>query len=173
MIDIITSLVLPFVLCIAAMGFLSKSEALKAFTEGAYDGMKCCMELLPSMLLIMCCVNALFSSGLADILCTLFSPLLTMVKVPQEMIPTVILRPFSGSAATALADKLFSQHGADSVASKTACLLMGSTDTVLYTLGMYFGAVKIKKTRYAIPASLIVFVFSVVLCSFLGNAIYK
>jgi spore maturation protein B len=73
---------------------------------------------------------------------------------------------------TALADRLFASEGADSAVAKTACLLMGSTDTVLYTLGMYMSGAEIKKTRYAVPASLIVFVFSVIFCSVLGNFLF-
>lgn len=172
MIENLGMLVLPVVLVVAAIAFLFKKEALKAFTDGAYDGMKCCAELLPALILIMCSVNAMFSSGLADILCSVFSPVLSIIGVPEEMVPTVILRPFSGSGSTALADKLFSVSGPDSTPSKISCLLMGSTDTLLYTLGMYLSAIKVKKTRHAVPASLTVFVFSVIVCSIVGNLLY-
>lgn len=167
-----TSLIMPLVLCLAASAFLFNKNCLKAYTDGALDGMKCCAELLPAMLLIMCSVNALFSSGLSDIICRLFSPLLSIISIPDEMIPTVVLRPFSGSASTSLVHKLFSDAGPDSVPSKIACLLLGSTDTLLYTLGMYLSSINVKKTGYAIPASLIVFVFSVIVCSVVGNAVF-
>lgn len=168
-----SSLIMPLVLCFAALAFLLNKDCIKAFTDGAADGMKCCVELLPAMLLIMCSVNALFSSGLSDIVCKVFSPVLSVIGVPDEMIPTVVLRPFSGSASTSLAHKLFSYSGPDSSPSKIACLLMGSTDTLLYTLGMYLSSINVKKTGYAIPASLIVFVFSVIVCSTIGNAVFS
>ena len=167
-----SSYIMPIVLSAAAVIFLVKKDCFAAFADGASDGMRCCIELLPAMLLIMCSVNAMFSSGLADIICKVFSPVLTVIGVPDEMIPTVVLRPFSGSASTSLAHKLFSSSGADSIPSKIACLLMGSTDTLLYTLGMYLSSIKVKKTGYAIPASLIVFVFSVIVCTALGNAVF-
>ena len=172
MIEKATVFVLPFVMCITAICFIKDKNSISVFNDGAYDGMKCCVGLLPTLLLIMCSVNALFSSGLADILCNVFSPILTFVKVPKAMIPTVILRPFSGSGVTAIADKLFASEGADSTTSKIACLLMGSTDTVLYTLAMYMSGAKIKKTRYAVPASLVVFIFSVIFCSLFGNMLF-
>lgn len=173
MINQFANMVLPVVMSICAVCFIKSKDSVKAFTSGAVDGMRCCAELLPSIILIMCSINALFASGLCDVLCNMFSPVLRAVKVPDAMIPAVILRPFSGSGVTALADKLFESEGADSAVAKTACLLMGSTDTVLYTLGMYMGAAKIKKTRYALPASLIVFAFSVVFCSFMGDALFN
>ncbi len=169
----VSTLILPLVLCFAAAAFIFKKDCFRAFTEGAAEGMKCCADLLPAMLLIMCSVNALFSSGLSDIVCKAFSPVLSLVGVPYEMIPTVVLRPFSGSASTSLAQKLFSESGADSVPSKIACLLMGSTDTLLYTLGMYLSSINVKRTRYAIPASLVVFVFSVIVCTAVGNAVFN
>ena len=172
MLSEITGYVLPTVLCISAICFIVRKDSLTDFGNGAWDGMKCCAMLLPTLLLIMCSVNALFASGLADILCYIFSPVLKLIKVPEAMIPTVILRPFSGSGVTALADRLFFSEGADSTVAKTACLLMGSTDTVLYTLGMYMSGAGIKKTRYAVPASLIVFIFSVIVCSIMGSMLF-
>lgn len=168
----ITAYILPAVMCISAVCFLTGKDSMASFSDGASDGIRCCVSLLPTMLLIMCSVNALFSSGLADILCYVFSPVLKLIKVPEAMISTVILRPFSGSGVTALADRLFASEGADSAVAKTACLLMGSTDTVLYTLGMYMSGAGIKKTRYAVPASLTVFIFSVAFCSILGNFLF-
>ena len=173
MIERLTIFVLPCVMCIVAVAFLTSKNGLTTFNSGAVDGMKNCIELLPTLLLIMCSVNALFASGLADVLTRLLSPFFRLINVPDAMIPTIILRPFSGSGVTALAKKLFSSQGADSSVSKTACLLMGSTDTILYTLSMYMSGAKIKKTRYALPASLVVFLFSIIFCSFLGNMLFS
>lgn len=168
----LSAFMMPSVLVLTAVEILRNGNSMNAFSKGAEDGIKSCVGLLPSLLMIMCSVNALFSSGLADLFCSMLSPILGVLKVPTAMIPSVVLRPFSGSAVTALADKLFATEGADSTTAKIACLLMGSTDTVLYTLGMYMSSAKIKKTRYAVPASLIVFVFSVFFCCILGSVLF-
>ena len=166
----LTKGVMPFLICLIAIILLySKNNLIESFVNGAKEGAESCFNLLPTLLLVMCGVSAMFSSGAVDILCKLTKPALTFFGVPEQMLPTIVLRPFSGSGVTAVADKMFKDFGADSQASKIACLLMGSTDTIIYTLSMYFSSVNIKRTRYALPASFIVFVFSILICVTIGN----
>lgn len=168
-----TKLVMPVLLLLfAVILLLSKRNLMDSFVKGAVEGAECCYKLLPTLLLIMCGVGAVFSSGAVDILCAFFRPVLRFFGVPSQMLPAIILRPFSGSGVTAVADKLFKELGADDRVSKIACLLMGSTDTIIYTLCLYFSAAGIKKTRYAIPASFVVFLFSIWICVFVGNLLF-
>ena len=160
-----TKMVMPsLLLLLSFMLLFSKKNLADSFFDGAKDGAKTVFGLLPAFLLIMCGVSALFSSGAVDSICSALSPLLTPLGIPGEMMPSIVLRPFSGSATTAVADKLFRDFGADSSVSKITSILMGSTDTIIYTLGIYFSCAKIKKTRYALPASFIVFAFSIFIC---------
>lgn len=166
----VTAIVMPLILLIFAIIIcFAKENLLDSFEAGVKEGLSCSMSLLPSLLLVMCAVSALFSSGAVDILCGVFKPLLSIMGVHEQMLPTIILRPFSGSGVTAIADKLFCDFGPDSSLSKTASILMGTTDTIIYTLCMYFSAAGIKKTRYAIPASFVVFIFSIIICVRIGN----
>lgn len=167
----ISQYVMPIILLAFALIFLlSKNKnILDAFLYGAKEGAECCFGLLPTLLLVMCGVGAMFSSGAVDILCGIFGPVLTLFGINEQMLPTIILRPFSGSGVTAIADKMFRELGPDSDVSKTACLLMGSTDTIIYTLSMYFSSANVKRTRYALPASFIVFIFSIFICCFVGK----
>ena len=120
-------------------------------------------------MLVMCGVSAMYSSGAVDVLCAVFKPVLALFGVPEEILASIVLRPFSGSGVTAVADRMFAAIGPDSEPAKIACLLMGSTDTIIYTLSMYFASAKIKRTRYALPASFVVFVFSIFFCTFVGK----
>ena len=147
----------------------SKNNLSDSFIKGAKEGMECCFNLLPTLVLIMCGVSAVFSSGAVDVICSLFTPILSLFGVPEQLMPAIVLRPFSGSGVTAVADRLFKESGADSFVSKTACILMGSTDTIIYTLSMYFSAVKNKRTRYALPASFIVLIFSVLVSLYISK----
>lgn len=166
----LTKYVMPVILLIFALVLVfSKRNLLDSFVKGAGEGMECCVNLIPTLLLVMCGVSALFSSGAVDILCAFFRPVLSLFGVPEEMLPSIILRPFSGSGVTAVADRLFKECGPDSVPSKIACLLMGSTDTIIYTLSIYFSSAKIKRTRYALIASFVVFFFSIVVCTVIGK----
>lgn len=170
----ITAFTLPLIiLFFALLLFTCKRDLLHSFIDGAREGLMSCVNLLPTFLLVMVGVSFLFSSGAVDILCNIFGPLLKTVGVHEDMLPTIILRPFSGSGVTAVADRMFKVCGPDSLASKTACLLMGSTDTIIYTLSVYFSAAGIKKTRHALASSFIVFIFSVVFCTFVGNAVFS
>ena len=169
MINYFSSCILPFVLVSVSLVFLRKQSLLQSFFKGAEEGMKQCAALLPTLLLIMCAVNCVFASGAVDVLCTFFEPIALRSGISGELLPSIILRPFSGSAVTAVADRLFAEAGPDSPQAKSASILMGSTDTILYTLSVYFSSCKIKRTRYALPASLIVFVFSIFVSFTIAN----
>ncbi len=161
---------MPLIMSVFALVLVfGKMDFTESFIKGAIDGAESCFNLLPTMLLIMCGVSALFSSGAVDVLTRLLSPILTLLGVPEEMLPSIVLRPFSGSGVTAVADRMFQETGADSDASKIASILMGSTDTIIYTLSVYFSAAKIKTTRYALPASFFVFFFSIFVSVFVGK----
>ena len=169
----LTKYIMPLILFLFALVLVtSKKNLLDSFAKGAREGMECCINLLPTLILVMCGVSALFSSGAVDVLCNVFKPLLSVIGVPEQMLPSIILRPFSGSGVTAVADRMFREHGPDSIASKIACLLMGSTDTIIYTLSMYFSAANLKKTRYALAASFVVFFFSILVCTWVGNIMF-
>ena len=166
----VSKIIMPCLLLLFAFLLLfSKKELFSCFVKGAKEGAECCFNLLPTLLIVMCSVSMLFSSGAVDIVCILLDPLLSALSVDSALVPTIVLRPFSGSAVTAIADRLFRDFGADSDISKTACLLMGSTDTIIYTLSVYFSSAEIKRTRYALPASFIVLLFSVFVCTFVGK----
>lgn len=158
-------LVMPGVIFLFAVALLfGKDKAQDAFFEGARSGMKSCVNLLPTFLLTCLGVGALFSSGAIDILGNVLKPVFDFFKIPFELLPLVVLRPFSGSATTSAAGTFFEKYGADTKLAKGAFVFLGSTDTILYTLFVYFGALKIKKTRYAVFASFVTYIFCLFLC---------
>lgn len=166
----ITKCVMPCLLLIFALIFLlSKRNLIDSFMSGAKQGAECCFNLLPTLLLVMCAVSCLYASGAVDVICNVVKPLFITIGVPEQMLPTIVLRPFSGSGVTAIADRMFKDLGPDSDVSKIACLLMGSTDNIIYTLSVYFSSANIKRTRYAMPASFVVFIFSIFICVFVGK----
>ena len=94
------------------------------------------------------------ASGALDALTRLLAPLFSLLGIPVETAPLMLLRPVSGSGALAVAGELIGEYGADSLIGRTAAVMLGSTETTFYVIAVYFGAVGIKKTRYAIPAAL-------------------
>ena len=99
-------------------------------------------------------VYILRASGALEALTSLLSPLLTLLGIPPETAPLMLLRPVSGSGALAAATELIGQYGPDSYIGRTAAVMLGSTETTFYVIAVYFGAAGIKRTRWAVPAAL-------------------
>ena len=124
------------------------------FVRGAKDGLKTAVDILPNLAAMLCAISLLQSSGLMETLCSLASPLAGLLGLPRETLPLVLLRPVSGSASLAMLEHLMEQHGADSRIGLIASVIMGSSETIFYTVCVYMSAIGEKKTGYAIPCAL-------------------
>ena len=131
-----------------------KVNIFSAMTDGAMDGLKTTVKILPPLVVLLSVVGFLRASGAADIISRALTPIFTFLGIPPEVSSLVLIRPLSGSAALAVGSDIIKQYGADSVIGRTAAVMLGSTETTFYTIAVYFGAVGIKKTRFAIPAAL-------------------
>lgn len=149
-------------------------NVFEAFCEGAADGIKTCMDILPALVLLLVCIGMFRASGAVEALTALLKPICGAVGFPSEVVPLVILRPFSGSGAMAVYNEIASEVGADTFAERVAAVLIGSSETTFYTVAVYFSAVKVKKTRYAVPAALTADLTAWIVCgitvmAFFGN----
>ena len=99
-------------------------------------------------------VSMLRASGALDLAARLLAPLLDRVGVPSELLPLMLVRPISGSAALGVGAELIGTYGPDSYLGRVAAVMLGSTETTFYTIAVYFGAVGVTRTRYALPAAL-------------------
>lgn len=100
-------------------------------------------------------IGALRSSGILDIIIKLMSPILNAVNFPSELMPLAMLRPISGSSSIAVATDIMKNCGVDSIIGTMASVIMGSTETTLYTIAIYTSCIKAKKTRFILVAALI------------------
>lgn len=166
----IASFFLPSVfLCVAIILFFSKKDLFPLFVSGCKEGAKLSYELLPTLILLIVSARMFSASGGMQALCTILSPFCKMLGIPSELLPVALMRPISGSGATAMITELFSASGPDSEAGTAASVLMGSSDTILYTLSVYFSHIKAKKTGYALPVSFAVMIFCLVFSCFLAR----
>lgn len=150
-----TDLIVPFIiLIIFSVAMLTKTDLFDSFCEGAKQGLKTSFDILPSLICLMTCIGILKSSGCLDFLCSIAKPITAFFGFPSECTPLIFIRPLSGSGALAVYDGLIADYGPDSFIGKVASTIMGSTETTFYTIAVYFGAIRIKKTRYAVPAAL-------------------
>ena len=168
----LSTYILPFfIFYVVAYGLLKGRNVYQAFVEGAKGGFHTALGILPTLVGLLVAVGVLRASGFLDLVSGLLKTLLKDTGFPAELLPLVIVRLFSNSAATGLALDLFKAHGPDSVQGLLASLFLSSTETVFYTMSIYFMSVKIKKTRYTLPGALLAtlagIVASVVLVSFM------
>ena len=168
----LSTYILPFfIFYVVAYGLLKGRNVYQAFVEGAKGGFHTALGILPTLVGLLAAVGVLRASGFLDLISGLLKTLLKGTGFPAELLPLVIVRLFSNSAATGLALDLFKAHGPDSTQGLLASLFLSSTETVFYTMSIYFMSVKIKKTRYTLPGALLAtlagIVASVVLVSFI------
>lgn len=150
-----TDIVVPCIVAlILLIGFIRKVDVFSVFCEGAAEGLKTCADILPALVLLIVFIGMLQASGAIEALTSLLQPLCSTVSFPEECMPMVLLRPFSGSGAIAVYDEIAATNGVDSFAGRVAAVLLGSSETTFYTVAVYFSAAKIRNTRHAIPAAL-------------------
>jgi spore maturation protein B len=148
-------LIVPLILSGAAIFALSKNiDVFAALTDGASEGLRVVLKILPPLVALLTAVYMLRASGATDALARACTPLLVRLGIPPETAALIFIRPLSGSGALAVGSELIGTYGPDSLVGRTAAVMLGSTETTFYTIAVYFGAVKIKKTRHAIPAAL-------------------
>ena len=151
-----TDYIVPLLLLISSLLVLHKKEnAYDLLTEGAADGLKLLVTLIPTLILLLTAITMLRASGAVEWISRFFLPVFSLFGIPPETAMLVLIRPFSGSAALAVGTELMMEHGVDSLIGRTAAIMLGSTETTFYAVSVYFGAAGIQKTRYTIPAALI------------------
>jgi spore maturation protein B len=156
MVSLLTDAAIPVViLIIVAAAFLKGVPVFDAFVEGAREGAATALDILPVMVGILTAVAVLDGSGCIDILTGLFGKPMEAVGIPKEIFPILIIRPFSGSAALGIFNEQVAKVGPDTYLGRVLSTIMGSSETVLYTIAVYFGAAGVKNTRHAVAASLI------------------
>ena len=152
----ISDLVIPLIFAgVLIYGVCTKTDVFAEFTEGVKDGLKTVYDIFPSLFCLVISVAAFRASGGAGLLTELLSPALNAVGFPPECAELIRLRPFSGSGAIAVFERVLTACGPDSFPGRTASVILGSSETTFYTLSVYFAAVKAKKTRYALFCALV------------------
>ncbi|MEG2008365.1 MAG: spore maturation protein [Oscillospiraceae bacterium] len=165
--DTLTSLAAAAVIAAAALyGLLRGTDVFAAMSRGAADGLRVVARIFPPMVALLTAVYMLRASGIIDALTGFAAPLLSLLGIPPETTILMLLRPLSGSGALAAGSELINASGADSLVGRTAAVMLGSTETTFYVLTVYFGAVHVKKTRWAVPAALFADLVGFVMAAF-------
>lgn len=156
------------VVLIPLYAFFKKVPIYETFVDGAKEGFDTAISIIPHLVGMMVAISVFRASGAMDAVIDLLRPMFNWIGVPGEVMPLSILRPITGAGSLAFTTDLIKQYGPDSMIGRIASTVQGSTDTTLYVLTVYFGAVGVKKVKYALKVGLIAdvigFIASVVLC---------
>ena len=148
--------IIPLVVCTVIFhGVIKGVDVFDCFIEGAKEGAQSALSILPSLIGLMTCVGVFKASGALDVFTYLLSPIAQGFHFPREVIPLGILRPISGSGALAVFNDILTTYGPDSYIGRVASVLEGSTETTVYTIAVYYGAIGITDTKHTLPAGLL------------------
>lgn len=167
--NIISLWALPsIIVLILTLGIIKKIPIYEVFTEGAKDGFKVAINIIPYLVAIIVAISMLRASGAIEMLAVALSSVLTKFNIPADVLPVIFVRPLSGSAALGLFSDIATTAGANAYSTKLAAVMVGSSETTFYVLAVYFGAVGITKFRYAlcvgILADIIAAIMSIIVC---------
>lgn len=140
---------------IVALGLNKKQNIYDDFIKGAADGFKTVINIMPTLIGLMVAVGVLRASGFLDFLSSLTGSFMELLHFPSELVPVTIVKMFSSSAATGLLIDLYKEFGPDSLLGTMASIMMSSTETIFYTMSVYFMAAHVKKSRYTLAGALL------------------
>lgn len=173
MINYLSIIATPAIIFIIIFSALSeKKKIFDLFLKGAKEGIEITIKIFPTLVGLFLVIGMLKSSGTIDIISKILNPILIKFNIPSEILPLAILRPISGSGSIAIATEIMKNYGTDTLIGLIASVIMGATETTIYTIAVYTSSVKIKNTRFVLWASLIAdvvgMVTAVVICRILS-----
>ncbi len=143
-----------FIALIMVIGLAKRVDVFSEFTDGAKENLKSAFDVLPALIALMTAIGMFKASGGLEIISSAIAPLTDFLGFPRECIPLALIRPVSGSGALAVFESILTEVSPDSFAGRVASVVIGSTETTFYTIAVYYGITKVKKTKHAIASSL-------------------
>ena len=168
----LSNIIIPaLIFYIVAYGVIHHTNVYEDFIKGAEDGFKTVIQIMPTLIGLMMAVGILRASGFLDFLGEMLKAPAALIHLPPQIVPVVLVRLVSNSAATGLVLDIFKEYGTDSSIGLIASVLMSSTETVLYCMSIYFSSVGIRKGRYTLAGGLFATAVGVAASVFLAGAI--
>lgn len=166
----ISNAIIPLlVFYIVGMGILMRQNVYEEFIEGAKDGFHTVIGIMPTMIGLMVAVGILRASGFLEDLSNVLGKLTEQIQIPAELLPIAIVKMFSSSAATGLLLDLYKEYGTDSFLGMAASIMLSSTETIFYTMSVYFMSIRVKKGRYTLAGALVATIVGIGMSIFLAG----
>lgn len=154
---------------IIGTGLIKKQNVYEDFLSGAKTGIMTAAKLMPTLIGLMVAVGVLRASGFLDFLSELLGNLLGSMGISTELVPIALIKMVSSSAATGLLLDLYKQYGTDSFLGLAASIMLSCTETIFYTMSVYFMAAKVSKTRYTLAGAIFSTVVGIVTSIFMAG----
>ncbi len=172
-VNFFSNIAMPLMIIIIILyGVIERKKVFDIFLDGAKEGLGIVLNIFPTLVGLFVAIGALRSSGIIDLIVNFLTPAFNILDFPSEILPLAIIRPISGSASIAVATDIMKSFGVDSNIGLIASVIMGSTETTVYTIAVYTSSVGIKKTRFVLWAALIAdfvgIITSILVCRFLS-----
>jgi len=174
LLNIISSWIVPALILMALLyGYLRGVNVFEVFVEGAKEGFGMSVRLIPFLVGMLVAIGLFRGSGAMELFVKFLSPIIGLVGIPPEVLPLVFMRPVSGSSALAITAEIMHTFGPDSLLGRMAATMQGSTDTTLFVITIYFGAVGIKKIRHALVVGLMADMAGLMAAVLICNLVFK
>lgn len=170
MFNYLSKSIIPIIfLLIISYGMIEGCKVYEWFIEGAKEGLNVCLRIFPALLAMIIAVQIFKESNLLDVLNNLIAPIGNLIGLPKEIIPLIIIKPLSGSGAIGVFTDIIKSFGADTKIGLISSVVMGTTETIFYTITVYFGAVKVKKIRHTLWAAIFADLTAIIMAVLMVN----
>ena len=169
---IIKSIIAIIILAIVVYGMIKKVKVYECFVEGAKDGLAICLRIFPYLLAMLVAIAVFRESKALDYFIAIVKPVVKLIGLPPEVVPLVLVKPLSGSGALGVLSDILIKYGPDSHIGMLSSIIMGTTETIFYTLTIYFGAVGIKKIRHTLWAAMLADFVAIIMAITLTRLIF-
>ena len=168
----ISSFIIPgIMLFIVLYGIIKKQNVYDDFVTGATGGLKTVIKVMPTLIGLMVAVAVLRESGFMEVLGKLLGKVTNPIGFPVELMPVTIVKIFSSSAATGMVLDIFKEYGPDSYMGKVTSLMMSCTETVFYTMSVYYITAKVTRTRWTLAGAILTTISGTIASVMLANVI--
>lgn len=169
----LSDMILPLtILYIVGYGLLTKVNVFDEFVDGAKDGIQVVVGIVPTLVGLMAGIGVLRASGTLDMISEFIRPVTDLLHFPSQLLPLSLVKMFSSSAATSLLLDIFKQFGPDSYLGRLSSIMMSCTETIFYTMAVYFMEAKVSKTRYTLAGALVATISGIICSVFVCNYVF-
>lgn len=170
MLNYLSKSIIPIILLlIITYGMFKERKVYEWFIEGAKEGLGVCLRIFPYLLAMIIAVQIFKEAKLLDYLNNLIAPIGNLIGLPKELIPLIIIKPLSGSGAIGIFTDIVKTFGPDTKIGLIGSVVMGTTETIFYTITVYFGAVKVKKIRHTLWAAIFADITAIIMAVLMVN----